>query len=65
MQAKAGAPWIGTLDDPIGFLNQYGWQGTMTQAGQMDANYGRWTLPVLPTMMPEFPHNWFVTACKR
>lgn len=65
MQAQSGTPWIGTLDDPIGLLDQYGWQASITQAGQPEANYGRWSLPVFPTMMPEFPHNWFVTAYKR
>lgn len=64
MQAKSGAPWIGVLDDPEGFLSGLGWQVTLTQAGQPDAHYGRWTLPVIPTNMPGMPHNWFVTAEK-
>jgi len=62
MQAAAGAPWIGTLDDPVGFLQARGWQASLSQAGQPDTNHGRWTLPVLPTLMPNVPHNWFVTA---
>lgn len=62
MQAEAGAPWIGTLDDPATFLATLGWQATLTQAGQADANYGRWTFLVFPTNMPDMPHNWFVTA---
>ncbi len=62
MQAAAGAPWLGTMEDPTGFLAELGWQATMTQAGQPDANHGRWTLPVIPTTMPDMPHNWFVTA---
>ncbi len=64
MQATAGAPWIGTIDDPVGFLAARGWQATLTQAGQPDASHGRWTLPVLPTTMPDMPHNWFVTAMR-
>jgi len=64
MQAKAGAPWIGTLDDPAGFLAARGWQAALTQAGQPDAHHGRWTLPVLPVAAPNMPHNWFVTATK-
>lgn len=64
MQARAGAPWIGTLDDPVEFLTSRGWQVRLTQAGQPDAHYGRWTLPVLPVSAPGFPHNWFVTATK-
>jgi methyltransferase (TIGR00027 family) len=64
MQANAGAPWIGTIDDPIGFLKALGWKATLTQAGQPDANYGRWPFPVIPTLMPDIPHNWYVTAEK-
>jgi methyltransferase (TIGR00027 family) len=64
MQAKSGAPWIGTMDDPAGFLAERGWKASLTQAGAPDANYGRWTLPVIPVTMPDMPHNWFVTAVK-
>jgi len=64
MQADSGAPWIGTLDDPAGFLAERGWQATLTQAGQPDANHGRWSYPVIPTLMPDMPHNWFVVARK-
>jgi hypothetical protein len=27
----------------------------------MTAHHSRWTLPVIPTTMPDMPHNWFVT----
>jgi methyltransferase (TIGR00027 family) len=64
MQAKNGAPFIGTLDDPQEFLAARGWQSNLTQAGAPDANYGRWTFPIIPTNMPNMPHNWFVTAQK-
>jgi len=64
MQAQAGAPWIGTLDDPDGLLAPLGWRVRLTQAGQPDASYGRWTLPVIPTKMRDMPHNWLVTANK-
>lgn len=64
MQAKAGAPWIGTMDDPVEFLAARGWQANLTQAGAEDASYGRWPFPVIPTTMPGIPHNWFVTAQK-
>jgi methyltransferase (TIGR00027 family) len=65
MQARLGAPWIGTLDDPVGFMAARGWTATLSQAGQPDANHGRWPFPVVPTTMPDFPHNWFVVAEKR
>jgi methyltransferase (TIGR00027 family) len=64
MQARAGAPWIGVMDDPAAFLTSRGWQATLTQAGQPDANHGRWPFPVIPTKMPDMPHNWFVIAQK-
>jgi methyltransferase (TIGR00027 family) len=64
MQANSGAPWIGTMDDPEGFLAARGWKASLTQAGAQDANYGRWPYPVIPTTMPDMPHNWFVSAQK-
>ncbi len=65
MQAAAGAPWIGTLDDPVAFLAARGWNATLSQAGAPDANHGRWHLPVIPTLMPDMPHNWYVCAEKQ
>jgi methyltransferase (TIGR00027 family) len=64
MQAAAGAPWLGTMEDPVSFLAERGWIAAMTQAGQPDANHGRWALPVVPTTLPAFPHDWFVTAVR-
>jgi methyltransferase (TIGR00027 family) len=62
MQAEQGAPWIGSMDDPVGLLAERGWRATLTQAGAPDAHYGRWTLPVIPVAAPAMPHNWYVTA---
>ena len=64
MQAKAGAPWIGSLDDPESFLQELGWQAMMTQPGAPDAHFNRWTLPIIPVKMPNMPHQWYVTASK-
>lgn len=64
MQAKMGAPWIGSMDDPEEFLSARGWQASLTQPGAADANFGRWTLPVIPVNMPNMPHQWYVTAQK-
>jgi methyltransferase (TIGR00027 family) len=64
MQAASGAPWIGSMDDPAGFLSERGWKTALTQAGAPDANHGRWHLPIIPVTMPNMPHNWFVTAQK-
>lgn len=62
MQAQSGAPWLGSMDNPVAFLRQRGWEASLTQAGAEDANYGRWPFPVIPVDMPNMPHNWFVTA---
>lgn len=62
MQAQAGAPWVGVLNDPVAFLAARGWDASLSQAGQPDAHHGRWSLPVIPVTQPNMPHNWFVTA---
>ncbi len=62
MQAKSGAPWIGTLDDPEGFLAARGWEASLTQPGEEGANFGRWHYPVLPRAMPDMPRSWYVVA---
>lgn len=64
MQASYGAPWIGALDDPEGLLAPLGWSVSLSQPGAEDANYGRWTLPVIPVRMPNMPHNWYILAQK-
>ncbi len=62
MQAAAGAPWIGSMDDPAAELASRGWIAAVTQPGSPGANHGRWTLPVVPPEMTEMPHSWYVTA---
>jgi len=62
MQAAAGAPWLGTLDDPGATLAALGWTASVVQPGEPVANHGRWTLPVIPAAMADLPHSWYVTA---
>jgi methyltransferase (TIGR00027 family) len=62
MQADSGAPWIGWLDDPEGFLYARGWQASLTQPGEEGTNFGRWAYPVIPRTMPDMPRNWYVVA---
>ena len=64
MQADSGAPWIGTLDDPEGFLAIRGWQATVIPLGAPEANYDRWPYPVIPATIPGMPHLWFVIGRK-
>ncbi len=65
MQAQAGAPWIGTMDDPEGFLTTRGWKVTLSQLGEKNANFNRWPYPVPPGTISDMPRNWFVTAYKQ
>jgi len=64
MQAAAGAPWLGTMDDPAAELAALGWNATVTQPGEGESGHGRWTLPVLPAGASELPHTWYVTAVR-
>jgi methyltransferase (TIGR00027 family) len=64
MQADSGAPWIGTLDDPEGFLAIRGWKATAIPLGAPESNYDRWPYAVIPATIPGMPHLWFVTGKK-
>lgn len=65
MQAAAGAPWQGVLDDPVSTLDLLGWQARLSQCGAPDADHGRWPFPVIPLTAPDLPHHWLVTATRR
>jgi methyltransferase (TIGR00027 family) len=62
MQAAQGAPFLGTMDDPRATLAAGGWTVNLVQAGDKDANYGRWPYPSIPLDVPDVPRHWFVTA---
>jgi methyltransferase (TIGR00027 family) len=62
MQADAGAPWIGALDDPEGFLAARGWKATLVPPGAPEANHNRWPYPVIPAEIPGIPRLWFVVG---
>jgi len=64
MQADAGAPWLGTIDDPVEYLSLFGWQASATQCGAADAAYGRWPYPVIPATALELPHHWLVMSTR-
>ena len=64
MQANSGAPWIGTMDDPKGFLAIHDFKTTVVPLGAREANYDRWPYPVIPATMPGMPHLWFVIGEK-
>ena len=62
MQADAGAPWTGTMENPVGYLAGVGWRASLTQCGGADADFGRWPYPVVPMTRADLPHHWLVTA---
>jgi methyltransferase (TIGR00027 family) len=64
MQARLGVPFLGTMDDPRAVLAARGWTAMPVQAGDKDANFGRWPYPTVPLEVPGVPRNWFVTAEK-
>jgi methyltransferase (TIGR00027 family) len=64
MQASSGAPWIGTLDDPEGFLAARNWKASLTPLGAPEASYDRWPYPVIPATVPGMPRLWFVVGEK-
>ncbi|MGA9114539.1 MAG: SAM-dependent methyltransferase [Candidatus Dormiibacterota bacterium] len=64
MQAAAGAPWIGTIDDPEACLAALGWEATLSECGAADAHYGRWPLPVGSAAALHLPRHRLVTARK-
>jgi methyltransferase (TIGR00027 family) len=64
MQTAAGAPWLGTMDDPAAELGALGWRASVTQPGEGDTGHGRWTLPVIPATATDLPHSWYVTAVR-
>ena len=40
------------------------WQAALLKFGFDPAQPAAWMLPVLPALMPDMPHNWYVTAQK-
>jgi methyltransferase (TIGR00027 family) len=65
MQAAEGAPWQGSMDDPKAVLSALGWDATVIQPGEPEANHGRFTLPVVPQGVPGVPRNLWVRATCR
>lgn len=64
MQASSGAPWVGTLDDPEGFLAARHWKASLTLLGAPEVSYDQWPYPVIPATVPGMPRLWFVVGEK-
>jgi methyltransferase (TIGR00027 family) len=59
---KLGCPWTFGVIDPETFLADHGWQGTIVQAGEPAANFGRWPYPVAPRHIPGLPRTYLISA---
>ena len=57
MQAAQGAAFLGTMDDPRAMVAERGWTAAAVQAGDKDANYGRWPYPTIPIDVPDVPET--------
>jgi methyltransferase (TIGR00027 family) len=59
---KLGCPWTFGVGDPETLLAAEGWQGTIVQAGESAANFGRWPYPVAPRHVPGLPRTYLISA---
>jgi methyltransferase (TIGR00027 family) len=57
-----GAPWKFSTNDPIGFLQYFGWKASLSQAA--DVAPDRWPFPVAPLHIPNVPRGYYVEAIK-
>jgi methyltransferase (TIGR00027 family) len=63
--AAQNAPLRFGTDTPEGLFADAGWEATALQPGDEGANYGRWTLPVLPRELLGLPRSFLVAARRR
>ncbi|MBC1240999.1 SAM-dependent methyltransferase [Nostoc punctiforme FACHB-252] len=54
--------WKYGCDEPEKLLSVYNWQASVVQAGDEEANYGRFTLKLPPRNVINAPHYFFVKA---
>jgi len=60
--AEIGSPWKFGMADPDAFMAGKGWQATVVCPGEPEANYGRWTMPVVPRSIPGLPRTFLIRA---
>jgi methyltransferase (TIGR00027 family) len=60
--AAQNAPLRFGTDTPETLFAETGWQATVAQPGDEDANYGRWSFPVVPRGLPGVPRSFLVAA---
>ncbi len=49
-------------DDPEGLFAAHGWDATVYEYGDEEANFGRWPYPQVPRDDPTLPHNYLIVA---
>jgi methyltransferase (TIGR00027 family) len=64
MMEARGMAWRFGSDDPEGLFAKYGWRARVSQPGDDEANYGRWTFPVIAHDERELPHSFLVRALR-
>ena len=60
--ADAGCPWKFGVDQPEQLVARYGWQADVVMPGDPEANFGRWTYPIIPRSVTGMPRSYFVRA---
>ncbi len=60
--SRRGAPGRFGTNDPETLFAEHGWEAEVTQPGESEANYGRWSYPVAPRRMPGVPRLFLVRA---
>ena len=58
--ASIGAPWHFGTNDPVGFMKNFGWQATLSQAGEVAPT--RWPFPAAPLHIPNIPRGYYVES---
>jgi methyltransferase (TIGR00027 family) len=61
---ELGATWHFGLSDPEIFFARHGWHATVVMPGEPAANFGRWTFPTIPRVVPGIPRTFYVSAAK-
>jgi methyltransferase (TIGR00027 family) len=60
--ASWGAPWRFGTDEPVKFMEKFGWKAVATQAG--DVAPDRWPFPTAPLHIPNVPRGFYIEARK-
>ena len=59
---ELGVPWKFSMSEPEMYFARHGWKATVVMPGDPEANFGRWTFPVIPRAVPGLPRTYYVAA---